>query len=85
MFGAIFNPFNAPRQDWRAWHPDSKDKCEIREGDMCLMLNRKTGYVYIKPVEKVIAAEMAHFAGHDMMIAYCLKKECFDPYTGKGV
>ena len=85
MQGVIFNPFNAPRQDWRPYHPDSKDRLDIREGDMCMMLNRKTGFVYLKPFEKVIVAEMCLSAGHDMMIAYLKRSECFDPMTGKGV
>lgn len=76
-FDYIFNPFDSPRLNWnlyvpgRIMNPMKSDNC------YCLLLDRKSGRVYIKPMKDVNHFEFVQLAGHDAVIAYTSEDECF--------
>lgn len=77
----ILNPFTGyDKMNWNIWHPNINRmnyKHLPKNGSFCLMLNRKTGMVYMKEAESVTVVEWCQGAGHDAVIAIAHEKECF--------
>lgn len=73
----IFNPYDPEkRMNWNLHSPDRpipdlKEKTKVK----FLMLDRKTGRVYMK--ESVTIQEVAQMCGHDALMAYAFEEECF--------
>lgn len=75
----IFNPFDlSKRMNWNLWVPSQTNLSHLNmEEAMCLMLDRKTGKVYVKEANKVTLMEWNQFAGHEAVVAVATKSECF--------
>lgn len=77
-----FNPFDGNRRmNWNLWlggRQESDFNHMPKEGRICLMLDRKTGNMYMKKAESVEIMEWVQGAGFDAVVAVAHEKECFD-------
>ena len=78
MKDIIFNPFGSSKLHWNLYVPGRFiGDINIQES-YCLMLDKKTGRVYMKCMRDVTHCEFAQVSGHDAVVAYASEKDCFD-------
>lgn len=77
MIDFTFNPFGSTKLNWNLYVPGRIMRPMKSDNVHCLMLDRKSGRMYMKSMKDVTHCEFAQVAGHDAVVAYASEDECF--------